>query len=327
MPAVSVIIPTMNRRQWISASVRSVLDQTFTDLEVIVVDDGSTDGTTEMLEAEFGDRIRIERLPVNQGRSTARNVGWAIAKGEFVAFLDSDDLWLPDKLAKQIPLFDKPEVALVHCWVGKTDQSGALLEAETKALEHEFKLATERGYGYGGITETWCRMYTSAVVLRRETLRHCGGFDTRLSHFEDWDMLWRVARMFEVRTVPETLVLHRTLPHNHANVWTRSAPQWMTVNRKHLFEIENAPMGPEEKRARGNLLVNLAIGEYWVRNLPATRRWMWRALLAAPRILARPGYYVWCAPLMHALLPKAIAYWAIDRIGPDRYISAPEPAE
>ena len=320
MPAVSVIIPMFNRRACVAASVRSVLDQTFRDLEVIVVDDGSTDGAADMLASEFGDRIRIERLPCNQGRSTARNVGWALAKAELVAFLDSDDLWLPSKLSLQLPLFERPEVILVHCWVSKIGPDGARLDAESTALAREFEIAARRGYGYGGITETWCRMYTSAVVLRRDVLRQTGGFDPRLSNFEDWDMLWRVARAGEVATVRHPLVLHRTHPGNTPTVWTEDAAPWIAVNRKHLSELAQGPQGPQERRARANLFMNMALGEYWRGRLMASRLWMLRALLANPRLLARSTHYVWCAPLLRALLPGPLAELIMSRTGGDRYV-------
>ncbi len=319
MTTVSVVIPYFDRRQWINATVESVLAQTFQDLEVIVVDDGSTDGGADMLAEAFGDRIRIIRLACNQGRSTARNVGWALARGEFVAFLDSDDLWSPEKLSRQVPLFQRPDVAIVHCRVGKTDLAGARLEAESQDLEHEFERAAARGYGYGGITQTWCRMYTSAVVLRRELLRQTGGFDPRLSNFEDWDLLWRIARSGKVETVQETLVLHRTHPGNTPTVWADDAAQWLAVNGKHLWELRGVRLGPEERRARGNLMLNMALGEYWRRDLAASRRWLWRALLADPGVFARTERYVWSAPALHAALPRPIADRCITRISPDLY--------
>lgn len=321
MSLVSVVIPTFNRRQWIGASVRSVLEQTYRHVEVIVVDDGSTDGTVEYLASEFGGRIRVEQMPQNRGRSVARNLGWARAEGEYVAFLDSDDIWLPSKLSRQIPLLEPTGVVLVHSWVGKTDSSGQRLEPQSHALEREFEIASRRGYAYGGITRTWCRMYTSAVVLRRGLLSVTGGFDAALSVFEDWDLFWRIARHGAVATVPETLVLHRSHPGNTANIWEEIAAPWLLVNRKHLEEISRGTLGSDERRGRANLLLNMALGEYWRRNLPASRRWMWRALVADPRLLSRPRYYVWCAPLLHSLLPHWIAEKLIARIGPDRYIT------
>lgn len=318
MPAVSVVIPTYNRRQFVPAAIDSVLAQSFRDFEIIVVDDGSSDGTAELLARDYP-AIRTIVLPANGGRSMARNVGWAMARGDYVAFLDSDDLWQPDKLARQVPLFADPQVVLVHGWVGKVDIAGRPLTTETAALEREFALAARRGYGYGGITRTWCRMYTSAVVLRRPLLQTTGGFDPRLSNFEDWDMLWRVARSGTVATVEETLVLHRAHPDNTPNIWALAAIPWLAVNRKHLAELGAGAIGAEERRGRANLLLNMALGEYWRRDLPASRRWMWRALATNPRILAQPGYYVWCAPLLHALLPHAIADRLIARGHGDPY--------
>ena len=323
MPRVSVVIPTHDRSRWVGEAVDSVLAQSFGDHEVIVVEDGSTDGTDAMLAARFGDRIRVVRLPHNQGRSTARNVGWALARGEFVAFLDSDDLWLPDKLTRQIPAFDDPEVALVHCRVGKTDASGARLEAESVELEELFAAVAERGYGYGGITRTWCRMYTSAVVVRRDLLQKLGGFDPRLSNFEDWDVLWRIARAGRVATIENTLVLHRTHPGNTRTIWTEAATPWLAVNRHHLSEVEASPHGPEDRQARGNLLLNIALGEYWRQDFGASRRWMWRALRANPTLLARPGNPVWCAPLLNSLMPHRLAAALVARVGADRYLDGP----
>ena len=185
-----------------------------------------------------------------------------------------------------------------------------------------FETAEKRGYDYGGITRTWCRMYTSAVVLRRDALRLSGGFDPRLSNFEDWDLLWRLARMGRVATVSEQLVLHRTHPGNTPTVWREAAIPWLTVNRKHLSELDAGAKGPVERRARANLLMNMALGEYWRRDLAASRRWMWRALAADMSILKEPAHYVWCAPLLHALLPHRLADALATRITGEHYATA-----
>ncbi|CAN5567198.1 hypothetical protein BH09GEM1_BH09GEM1_37850 [soil metagenome] len=286
MTLVTVVIPVHNRRALIKATVSSALAQTWPDVEVLVVDDGSTDGTADVVEDAFGDRVRLVRLPANEGRSAARNVGWAQARGSLVAFLDSDDLWSPEKLARQIPHCDDAAVAIVHCHVSKIDEAGNALDGESAELARAFAIADARGYDYGGITETWCRMYTSAVVVRREALGTSGGFDTRLANFEDWDLLWRIAREGRVVTVRESLVQHRVHPGNTPTVWAENAIPWRYVCEKHLSAMPRRSDDPVLKRARHNLLLNISLGEYWRRHRWASRWWMWRALLVSLRPLA-----------------------------------------
>ena len=320
MPSVSVVIPAYNRSHVVPLAIESVLNQTWRDLEVIVIDDGSTDGTCDALQRRFDNQIRLERLPHNTGRSSARNTGWALARGEFIAFLDSDDLWLPEKLSMQIPLFERQNVSLVHCWVNRIDSHGRTIESETAVLHREFARAAQRGYGYGGITETWCRMHTSAIVLRRDELRRAGGFDPRRWNFEDWDLMWRVARNGEVGTVEKPLVLYRAHAGNTSADWATAAVHWLAINRGHLAEIDDYRPTAELRKARGNLLVNMALGEFWRRNLPASRRWMWRAILARPALLRKPLYYVWAAPMLHACLPHFAADFVNRNIGGDPYL-------
>jgi GT2 family glycosyltransferase len=231
-------------------------------------------------------------------------------------------VWAADNLAKQVPAFTDPGVTLSHCWVDKIDATGQPLVEESAALAREFSMALERGYDYGGITETWCRMYTSAVIVRRETLRTSGGFDTRISNFEDWDVLWRIARDGRVATCTDVLVSHRTHAGNTPMRWTHDAIPWLLVNRKHLLELTGRPMTPDLARARHNLLLNMSLGEYWRRHRWAARWWMWRALLASPRPLRNPGYYMWGAPLLHAFLPRPLAdklvkAWHVDPYATD----------
>ncbi len=317
MTLVSVVIPVYNRRSLIAATVASALAQTRPGVEVIVVDDGSTDDSADVVEETFGGLVRVVRLAVNRGRSAARNEGVAVARGALVAFLDSDDLWSPDKLARQVPHFEDPSVVLVHCHVSKVDAEGRALEAESRELARAFAFADARGYDYGGITETWCRMYTSAVVVRRDAFEASGGFDPRLSNFEDWDILWRIARTGRVMTVREPLVRHRVHPGNTPTNWIENAEPWLYVCRKHLAELPAASRDPVLRRARHNLLLNLSLGEYWRRHRWASRWWMWRALGVELRPLRNPGYFTWSAPLLHAFLPRFIAdrlvrAWKVD---------------
>lgn len=325
MTLVSVVIPTFNRRDFVVSAVNSVLAQTYQPIEIVVVDDGSSDGTVDALHEAFGNRVRVVALPQNLGRSTARNKGWELAQGELVAFLDADDIWLPEKIAKQVPAFADPRVSLVHTWAGKIDVNGNALEAESAQMAREFAIALKRGYDYGGITETWCRLYTSAAMVRRSALS-TGGFDPGISSFEDWDVLWRIARDGRVVTIAEQLLLHRRHEGNTPTVWANAAVPWVHVCARHLREMpasSSSQSRAELRRARHNLLLNLSLGEFWRRRYWASRWYMWRALLVSARPLREPTYWVWGAPLVHAFLPRLLAGYISRRLPVDQYVDAP----
>jgi glycosyltransferase involved in cell wall biosynthesis len=190
-PRVSVIVPAFNAARTIRDAVASVFAQTYRDFEVIVVDDGSTDGTCAALEA-WRDRVSYVAQP-NGGPGRARNTGIGRARGEFVAFLDADDLWLPHKLERQIEYFDAfPDAGLVHTAVclGMAD-AGALARA-TAAVAH-----TPPRRIYCELFETRTEIHTLSVMVRRAVLDEVGGFDERREiHVEDWDLWLRIAECY-----------------------------------------------------------------------------------------------------------------------------------
>jgi len=316
---VSVIVPVHNRRTLIGATLRSVLAQTYPTVELLVIDDGSDDGTADEVASIFGTTLRLIRLPTNHGRSAARNVGWAEARGDLVAFLDSDDLWAPDKLARQVPCFTDPGVALVMCRIGVVDAAGLPLAAESAEIARACDAADGRGYDYGGVTETWCRMYTSTVVVRRRLLEASGGFDARLANFEDWDLFWRITRQGRVVALPDALVQYRRHRGNTPMRWVQDAEPWLYVMRKHLAALDASDDAPVLRRARHNLLLNLSLGEYWRGDRRASRRWMWRALRENLRPLGRAGHPVWSAPLFSAFFPARVSDWLVRVLGVDAY--------
>jgi glycosyltransferase involved in cell wall biosynthesis len=300
-------------------AIESALSQTYRDVEVIVVDDGSADGTAERVIAEFGSRVHLLRLPENRGRSAARNAGIAAATGALIAFLDSDDLWLPHKLEQQVPAFADASVGLVHSRVALIDAAGAPRVAESDGIARAFEIAERRGYDYGDITETWCRMYTPAVVARRALLEQVGGFDPVLSQFEDWDLFWRVSRVARVVTIPAVLALVREHEGNPPNAWAADAAPWLAVNHRHLGLLDGMPASSVTRRARFNLCLNVALGEYWRGDLRTARRWFVRALGAYPSLSHRPRFAVWGSPLLHSVLPAAIAAIVARLAGFDAY--------
>ena len=152
MPKVSVIIPTYNRQDLVQEAIDSVLNQTFRDWELIVVDDGSTDQTPSVLQERYDSRI-IYIYQENQGESAARNRGLYSATGEYVAFLDSDDLWHPKKLQRQIEVFaEKPELGLVSTQAYWINYEGLLLKQ------------TPQGYGRKNKDISWQDLVLDNVV-------------------------------------------------------------------------------------------------------------------------------------------------------------------
>jgi glycosyltransferase involved in cell wall biosynthesis len=197
---ISVIIPTYNRSGKLRGSVESVLRQTYTDFELLIVDDGSQDDTREVVKAMAieDDRIRYIRQEINQGASAARNEGVRQAKNPLIAFQDSDDMWRRDKLEKQMIYLNRhPKYAMIYCPV----------------LVHE-------GQGHRVPDEDWTDLEgqifprlllhntidTPAMLIRRECFLETGGFDTGLRAHEDWDFALRFSRKYEIGYVNEVLV-------------------------------------------------------------------------------------------------------------------------
>lgn len=202
-PKVSVIIPTYNRKDYVQEAINSVLAQTYQDFELIVVDDGSEDGTGEALK-RFGSQIRYV-YQENQGESAARNRGIRVASGRLVAFLDSDDLWLPHKLERQVAYLDAhPDVALVCSSVLPIDSNGQILDRETEGKYQlpEGKVSFE--------TVFWnCPVNASTVLAKREALVQAGLFDMTMRWGEDWDMWARLALRALIAFIPEPLAYCR----------------------------------------------------------------------------------------------------------------------
>ncbi len=197
---VSVIIPTYNRAAWMIEAVASVLAQTYRDFELFVVDDGSTDGTLAAL-ASFGGKIKVLRREERQGVSAARNLGARAATGDWLAFLDSDDLWLPDKLARQVGYLQaNPD--LVICQTGETwIRNGVRVnppEACRKVAGDIFLPSLAR-----------CLVSPSAVMLNLRLFEEMGGFDESLPAAEDYDLWLRIAWRHPVGLLPEPLVIKR----------------------------------------------------------------------------------------------------------------------
>ena len=210
-PLISVIIPTYNRAPLLLEAVDSVLRQTFQGYELILIDDGSNDRTREALEAH-GDRL-IYYYQDNQGVSAARNQGLRLARGHFIAFLDSDDLWLPDKLAVQLEFFSLHREALV-C------QTEELWLRNGRRVNPCKKHRKYSGDVFAPSLDL-CLISPSAVMIRREVFAAVGEFDESLPACEDYDLWLRIAAQFPVYLIDRPLIIKRG---GHADQLSRTIP-------------------------------------------------------------------------------------------------------
>ena len=202
MKTISAIIPTYNYGRFLREAIGSALAQTYPPIEIIVVDDGSIDDTPQIL-AEFGDRIRAIRQ-TNQGVGAARNAGIAAARGEYLAFLDSDDVWHSRKLELEIARFEAdPSLGMVHCGVVTVDASGRRLSVSLGGME-----------GWVGpdllrLDREVISAPGSGTMVPKRVAEELGGYDNRLQPSEDWDFCYRVAVRYRVGFVGEVLVTYR----------------------------------------------------------------------------------------------------------------------
>ncbi|MEN8445242.1 MAG: glycosyltransferase family A protein [Cyanobacteria bacterium J06555_13] len=200
-PLVSVIVPAYNSESTVLATIESVLQQTYQNLELIVIDDGATDGTVAALQNVADPRLKIFSF-ANGGLPTARNRGIERASGQFLSFIDADDLWTTDKLAKQMrALEDHPKAGGVYSWTLIMDEKGEkFYPGNCEAFEGDVypHLLLSNFIGSG-----------SNMLLRREAVESVGNFDVTLDSHEDWDYYLRLSQQWEFAVVPEPQILYR----------------------------------------------------------------------------------------------------------------------
>jgi glycosyltransferase involved in cell wall biosynthesis len=275
-PRVSVIIPAYNAAAWVTRAVDSVLAQTFTDREILVVDDGSIDATCQVLTSAYGSRIRL-LTQANAGPAAARNLGLAEAAGQYVAFLDADDYWRPEKLARQVELLDShPEIGFCSTATELVDMEGRYVgdwpcgPADAPMPDILFMQGTVISGS------------TSGVLARRRLVREAGGFDAALRGFEDPDLWIRLAARTAYRCIPEALtVVVRTPDSVSGNL--------ANMRRATLASFhKNRGLLPPEKRggywraACASALTDYAKTTYRAGNRGLALRWTLEALLRSP---------------------------------------------
>ena len=197
---VSVILPTYNRERVLGRSIQSILDQTFQDFELIVVDDASNDNTRDVVNAFCRPNIRYIRHTENLGPGSARNTGINLAQGKYIAFQDSDDQWLPEKLEKQIRYLDSApsHVGVVYSVLLRMNGSNTMPVPPEKLGRIE-----------GDIHRSLCRgnfIALPSILVKKECFTRAGLFDKHLHQYEDWDMWIRISKYYHFGFIDEPLV-------------------------------------------------------------------------------------------------------------------------
>ncbi|HMU32514.1 MAG TPA: glycosyltransferase [Pyrinomonadaceae bacterium] len=263
---VSVIIPNYNYSKYVCEAVESALGQTYQNKEVIVVDDGSTDSSVELL-AKYGDKIRLIAQK-NAGVCAARNNGVAASTGELIAFLDADDVWMPEKLEKQVAQFlADPNVVLSHVGMEDIDANDTVLATHLDGMSGKVSshmLLFEEAVILGAC---------SGAVVRRKPFETLGGFDKRMSTAADWDFCFRISRLGSIAFVPEPLLKYRFHGSNmHGNI--RVMEHDTLIAWRNAFDTADESIRGLRPRSYGNLHKVLAgsylrSGQYggFVRNL------------------------------------------------------------
>ena len=203
MPQISIVIPAHNAAKTITETIESVQQQTFNDWELIVVNDGSTDNTLKVLQQIIEPRLKIISS-INGGVSAARNLGVAQSQGEYIAFLDADDLWVADKLELQLQALEQnPDAIVAYSWTCFMD------EEKNGYVYHPSPPYEYTGDVYPQLLKKGFIHSGSNTLVRKSALNRVGGFDSRCDICEDWDMWVRLAAIGDFVVVPQYQIMYR----------------------------------------------------------------------------------------------------------------------
>lgn len=283
MPLISVIIPAYNSEKTIQETIESVLKQTFSDFELIIVNDGSTDTTLEIISSIKDPRIKVFTYP-NAGVAVSRNRGISHSTGEFISFLDADDLWTADKLEAQLKaLQENPEAAVAYSWLDSIDESGNFLRPGTRT--------TENGNIYDKLFLIPFVSSGSNGLIRRQPLIEIDGFDESLAASQDYDLYLRLAARYDFVCVPAVQILYRILSGSMSTNIRRLEATSLLV-RERAFKESPQSLNPELKRySIGNFYKDFT---FKLLNMPAKRerglqaaKLFWNAVKYDPELLQR----------------------------------------
>lgn len=275
LPRVSVIIPAFNAAGCVRRAVDSVLGQSFQDVELLVVDDGSTDATRAIL-AEYGNRVRLLARE-NGGPAAARNHGLHHARGEYVAFLDADDYWIAEKLERQVELLDtQPAVGFCSTATQVVDSAGR--PAGDWPCRPDAGPLPDILFQHGTVISG----STSGVLARRHLIEAIDGFDPALRGFEDPDLWIRLAAITRYACIPEALTVVVRTPNSVSGNLVNMRRATLASFRKNRHLLPPAKRGGYWRAACASALTDYAKTTYRAGNRGLALRWTLEALLRAP---------------------------------------------
>jgi len=318
-PLVTALIPAYNAAATIRRAVDSALAQTWHNLEIVVVDDGSRDATAHIVATVYGDRVRLLRLARNQGESAAMNEGIAIAEGELIAFLDADDEWLPDKLARQVAALERnPAAVMASCGCRFFDVNGRLFR--------EFGMPPD-GLDTG---EVWRMLLVGSfiakpcVVARRDALRAAGPFDTGLAIAADQDMWIRLALQGAVEFVPEYLTTVHDTAGSLTKVYADKVDKYvLPMILRHVERQRHRLTAAEVNRILGGRYTAVGRNLYQTGSVARGSALIVRALAMGHRVPENLWYLLAASPPARAV-KRLVGYSGGDR-GPDDMRPEPPP--
>jgi len=305
MPKVSVVIPTYNRANLLMSAVSSVLDQSYSDFEIVIVDDGSKDDTEERIKALGECRIKYFRNSVNKGVSAVRNIGITNSAGEYIAFLDDDDEWLPGKLERQVDILDNGPSNLGLVYTGSLSvdlATGSLIETTIPRYK-------------GNVLNDLAVLNfipTSSVLVRRECFTKIGLFDENLSYGEDFDLWIRISTEFLIDYIRDPLLIHKDHPQT-----TTANNKKVAVNVRRILDKHSA-LFASNKKGLSNYLLMMGTAYCYDGNLSKGRKAFADAIKARPLdlrlyynlalTLIGPGMYRNIKRLKHNLIQTVQNY-------------------
>lgn len=312
-PLVSIIIPTYNRLNYVQRAVESALQQSYQNTEVWVIDDGSTDGTAEVLRGRYGERINYV-WQENQDRSVARNLGLSLANGKYIAFLDSDDVWLPEKLSSQVQVMECPKsenLVAVCSSAWRIDFEGKRLGSVP--VGRAGKLAQFKLADFFNGPKIFAS--PSNMLIRAEALRLTGGFDPTIRYGEDWDLIIRLRANGQFHYIDQPLLEYRVHSSGTQEISVvENIPRYLedrlTVIQKNAYLLKNAQ--PALELAQTQLYEDTAYRYFAADSISQGFEYLCRAgavqksLLTPLRISQKIGTWVTAGALERLKSPEAV---------------------